>query len=339
MNTIFQMALLLILLFLTAFTAASEIAIIAVNRIKLRKLASGGSASAATIQKILENPEKLFGTILVINDIVTTLVASIVTVMLVAVMGPGKGVILAAIAASFIIIVCEVIAKTIAAAYSEKISLAVARPVSYMIIIFSPVVKMFVKMAKIAVAMAGGKPAAKDTLVTEEEIRSFIKIGEEEGVLQKEKSKMLSKVFDFSDTVVRDVMTPKKDVVAIDISSSLDDIMEKVLESGYSRLPAYKDSPDNIVGIINMKDLLNLSVNRSLVVLQDIIYPAAKFTETKKVSELLKEFQKGHTHIGIVIDQKGKLIGIVTLEDLLEEIVGEIEDEYDVRANYLKNPQ
>ena len=339
MQTIIQIMILFILLFLTVFTAASEIAIIAVNRIKIRKLASGGSKSAATIQKILENPEKLFGTILVINDIVTTLVASIMTIMIVAAIAAGKGVVVAAIAASFIIIVCEVVAKTVAAAYSEKVSLRIARPVSYMIIMFSPVVKMFVKMAKFAVKLVGGKPVAKDTLVTEEEIKAFIRMGEEDGVIQKEKSKMLAKVFDFSNTIVKDVMTPKKDMVAIDINSNFDDIVEKVLESGYSRLPVYRDNPDNIIGIINMKDLLNLSVNRNLVVLQDIIYLAVIFPETKKVSELLKEFQKGHTHLGIVTNQKGKLVGIVTLEDLLEEIVGEIEDEYDVRANYFKNPQ
>jgi CBS domain containing-hemolysin-like protein len=134
-------------------------------------------------------------------------------------------------------------------------------------------------------------------------------------------------------------MTPKKNIVGIDINSSFDDMVEKVIESGYSRLPVYNKNPDNIVGIINMKDLLNLSVNKDLVVMQDIIYPAAVFPETKKVSELLKEFQKGHTHIGIVTDAKGNLSGIVTIEDLLEEIVGEIEDEYDTRANYYKNPQ
>jgi CBS domain containing-hemolysin-like protein len=150
---------------------------------------------------------------------------------------------------------------------------------------------------------------------------------------------MLGKIFDFSNTLVKDVMTPKKDVVSLDIKSGFDEMTEHVLESGYSRLPAYKDSPDNIVGIINMKDLLNLSVNKSLLVVQDIIYPAVFFPETKKVSELLKEFQKGHTHIGIVTDAKGKFSGIVTLEDLLEEIVGEIEDEYDVRTNYFDYPK
>jgi len=131
-------------------------------------------------------------------------------------------------------------------------------------------------------------------------------------------------------------MTQKKDMFAINSGEKLEDILEKVVESGYSRLPVYKDSPENIIGMINMKDLLNLSYNRELIVFEDIVYPATFVTESKKVNELLKEFQKGHTHLAVVQDAKGKVAGIVTLEDLVEEIVGEIEDEYDVRASNYK---
>lgn len=339
MYTLLQVILIFICLFLTIFTAASEIAVIAVSRLRLRKLSSEGSKPAKTIQKILESPEKFFSTILVVNDVVTTLIASILTGIIVSLFGEGKGVAAAAILASVAIIVSEVAAKTVAAAHSERIALRVARPLSYMIKIFTPIVKFLVKFADAAVRFVGAVPKEKSTLVTEEEIKAFIKIGEEEGVLHADKYKMLSRVFDFSGKQVKDVMTPKKEVLAINIDSSLDEIFEKVLESGYSRFPVYKGNPDEIIGMINMKDLLSLSVNRNLVLLQDIIYPAAVFSENKKVSELLKEFQKGHTHLGVVVDSKIKYLGIVTLEDLLEEIVGEIEDEYDVRTNYYKNPQ
>jgi CBS domain containing-hemolysin-like protein len=168
--------------------------------------------------------------------------------------------------------------------------------------------------------------------VTEEEIRALIKISEEEGILHKEKYRMLSKVFDFGEAVVRSVMTPKRDVTAVDADGDLDATIESVIESGYSRLPVYRGTGENIIGMINMKDLLHLSRNRDLIVLQDIIYPATFVPESKKVTELLKEFQKGHTHLAIVNDAQGKVCGIVTLEDLIEEIVGEIEDEFDVRA-------
>ena len=329
----------LVLLILAALTAASEISIIAASRLRLRKLASQGSKSARTVLEMLKTPEKFFSTLLVVNNVVDTLIAAIVTVIMIAAVGHNnEGIILATIIASLLIIVFEVVAKTLAATHSEKLSLALAKPVNTLILIFSPIVKGLVHITNFILKLVNIQAPEKSTLVTEEELRALINISAEENVQHKDKYKMLSKVFDFSDTVVKDVMTPKKEIVSIDINANFDDIVEKVLESGYSRLPAYKDNPDNIIGIINMKDLLNLSVNKDLVVLQDILYPVVIFPETKKVSDLLKEFQKGHTHLGIVTDSKGKLVGIVTLEDLLEEIVGEIHDEYDVRTNYYKNP-
>ena len=328
-----------VLLVIAALTAASEIAIISVSRIKMRKLASSGSKSAAIVLKMLDTPEKFFSTILVANNIVGTMIAAIITVIMIAVVANhNEGILLATITASLVIIVFEVVAKTLAATHSEKLAIALAKPVNTLIIIFSPIVRGLVFVTNFILRLVSVQMPAKPALVTEEELKAIIKISAEEDELHSEKYKMLSKVFDFSDAIIKNVMTPKKDIVAIDIKSSFDGIVEKVLESGYSRLPAYKDSLDNIVGIINMKDLLSLAVNKDLVVLQDILYPAVIFPETKKVSELLKEFQKGHSHIGIVTDSKGKVSGIVTLEDLLEEIVGEIEDEYDIRANYLKNP-
>ena len=337
---ILSIILIIVLLLIAAFTAASEISIISVSRIKLRRLASSGSKSAAIVLKILETPEKFFSTILVANDIVTTLIASIVTVMMIALVKDwDKGIILATIIAALIIIVFEVVAKTLAATHSEKLSLIFARPVHTLILIFNPLVKGLVYLTNFILRIVSSNVQTKPALITEEEIKALIAIGAEEDAIHKEKYKMLSKVFDFSDAIVKNVMKPRKDIVAIDIVAPFNAILDKVLESGYSRLPVYKDNPDNIVGIINMKDLLSLSVNKELVVMQDILYPPIFFPENKKVSELLKEFQKGHTHMALVKDLKGKFTGLVTLEDVLEEIVGEIEDEYDVRTNYLKNPE
>lgn len=338
MNSILGVILLVVLLFIAAFTAASEISLIAANRIKLRRLAQEGSKTAKIVLKILETPEKFLGTILVVNNVVDTLIAAIVTAMMISIIsGEGVGIVLATVIAAFLIIVFEVAAKTLAVERSERLSLYMARPVRALIAAFSPIVKILAVVTNFIInIITGGRPRGKPTLITEEEIKAIIKMGEEEGVLHKEKYKMLSNVFDFSETLVKDVMTPSKDVFSIDGSASLDDILYKVLESGYSRIPVYKDNPDNIVGLINMKDLLNLSVNKDLVVLQDIVYPTAHVPVTKKVSDLLREFQKGHTHLAVVVDDRDKVLGIITLEDLLEEIVGEIEDESDVRATYYK---
>lgn len=331
-----EIVLLAVLLIFAALTAASEIALIAASRFKLKRLASDGSKAARIVLDILEAPEKFLGTILVANNVIETLIAAIMTAIIISFIGErSRSVIFATAVAAFFIIVFEVAAKTLAARHSERISLALSGPVRFLIFLLSPIVRVLAVITNFIVKILGGDIKGKAGLVTEEEIRAVIKVGGEEGVLHKEKYKMLSKVFDFSNVIVKDVMTLKKDITAIDVSANLEDILDKVLESGYSRLPVYKDNPDNIVGIINMKDLLSLSCNRGLIVLQDIVYPATIYPESKKVAELLQEFQKGHTHIAIVTDNQGKITGLVTLEDLLEEIVGEIEDEYDVRARVL----
>lgn len=319
---------LIILVFLDVFTAASEISIIAVSRLRLRRLAKDGSNPARIILKILETPERFFGTILVANNVVCSLIAAIITVIAVYIFGAAMGVILATIIASLIIIGFETIAKTYAARHSEKLSLFIAKPVETTIFILSPMVRGLSYITNFFVNLMGGKEKSA-FLVTEDEIRTFIKIGEEEGTLHKDHYMMLSKVLDFSKTLVRSVMTPKSEIVSMDITSNIDDMLEKAVESGYSRFPVYKDSPENIVGLMNMKDLLNVVVNKDLIVFQDIISPPVFVPGSKKVTELLREFQQGHTHIAIVKDEAGKVEGMITLEDLLEEIVGEIKDEHD----------
>ncbi|MDP3791688.1 MAG: hemolysin family protein [Candidatus Omnitrophota bacterium] len=328
-----EFIILIILVLLAAITAASEISVIAANKVKLRRRAAEGSKTAKTLLNILQAPEKFFGTILVANNIVGALIASLVTAIMIHFAGEKNWVVPAATAiVSFLIIVSEVSAKTFAVRNSDRLATRLARPIKVLINLLSPVVKILGVITNFIVNLLGGKPQAKDSLVTEEEIKALIKVGEEEGVLHKEKLRMLTKVFDLSETVVRSVMKPKSEMVMIDINANVDDIIDRVLESGYSRLPVYKEKENNIIGVINMKDLLTLSVNKGLIVLQDILYPPAFVPGSKKVIDLLKDFQKGHTHLAIVLDMKGVVEGLVTLEDILEEIVGEIEDEYDIRG-------
>jgi len=331
---ILELVILSILLFFAAVTAASEISVIAASRVKLRRRAAEGSRTAKTLLTILETPERFFGTILVANNIVGALIASLVTAIIIRLAGEKNWVVLLATAiASFLIIVSEVAAKTFAARNSDRLSAALARSIKILIKILSPVVKILEVITNFIVNLIGGKAEGRPSLVTEEEIRALIKAGEEEGVLHKEKYKMLTKVFDLSATVVRSVMKPKSEMVMINIGDNTDVIIDKALESGYSRIPVYKEKEDNIIGVINMKDLLTLSANKGLILIQDIIYPPSFIPGSKKVIDLLKDFQKGHTHLAIVLDPKGMIEGLVTLEDILEEIVGEIEDEYDVRGS------
>ncbi len=327
MNDILVISL-IILLLLAAITAGSEIAMIAVSRLRLRKLARDGSKAAQIAIKILETPEKFFGTILVVNNVIDTLIAAIVTVIMVSIFGGGKGIILATILASLLIILFETVAKTYAARHSEKLSLSIAKPIQTAIFIFSPIVRGLSFITNFFVNLMGDKEKSA-FLITEDEIRTLIKIGEEDGTLHKDHYTMLSRVLDFSKTLVRSVMTPKSEIVSMEATSNIDDMLEKAVESAYSRFPVYKDSPENIIGIINMKDLLNVVVNKDLIVFQDIVSPPVFVPGSKKVTELLREFQQGHTHIAIVKDEAGRVEGMITLEDLLEEIVGEIKDEHD----------
>jgi len=337
MKMILELILLAILLLIGALTAASETSIIAASIVKLRRLASDGSKSARMILKILEAPEKFFGTIVVSNNIVNSFIASIITIIIVSFIGKNtKSVLLATLISAFLIIVFEVAAKTLSAGNPVRISLALVRMVKVLIFILSPAVRALSVITNFIVNLLGGKTKGKASLVVEDEIKALIRIGEEESPKHKDKYKMLSKVFEFSDTVVKTIMVQKDKMILIDINSKIDDVLDKALDSGHSRLPVYKDNPDNIVGVINMKDLLNLSVNKELVILQDIIYPPIFIPDSKNVSELLKDFQKGHTHLAVVIDSLGKIKGLVTMEDLLEEIVGEIEDEHDMRKKVKK---
>jgi putative hemolysin len=333
MKIIFELILLSVLLLIGALTAASETSIVAASIIKLRRLATDGSKSARMVLKILETPERFFGTIVVSNNIVNSLIASIVTVIIISFLGENsKSVLIATLIAAFLIIIFEVAAKTLSAGSPVRISLSLVRMVRFLIFILSPTVKVLSVITNFIVNLLGGKTKGKPSLVVEDEIKALIRIGEEESPRHKDKYKMLSKVFEFSNTVVKTVMVPKDKMFSIDINANIDDILDNVMESGYSRLPVYKDKPDDIIGVINMKDLLNLSINKDLVILQDIIYPPVFVLQSKNVTELLKEFQKGHTHLAIVIDSEKKVQGLVTLEDLLEEIVGEIQDEYDIRS-------
>jgi putative hemolysin len=332
MKLTIELIFLLILLFIGALTAASETSIIASSIIKLRRLTTDGSKTAKIVLKILETPERFFGAILVANNIVDALIASIVTVIVISLMGQNsKSIICATIIASFLIIIFEVAAKTLSAKNPIRISLLLAGTVKYLIVILSPVVKILSVITNFIVNIIGGKTKGNPSLVVEDEIKALIRIGEEESPRHKDKYKMLSKVFEFNNTIVKTIMIPKDKMILIDIGANIEDILDKVLESGHSRLPVYRNDPDNIIGVINMKDLLNLSMNKDLVILQDIIYPPVFIPDSKNVAELLKEFQKGHTHLAIIIDLFGKIQGLVTMEDLLEEIVGEIEDEHDIR--------
>lgn len=330
-QTVSELVLLCVLLVFSIFTSLAETSLIAASRVKLKQRMSEGSRTARQVMKILESPERLFGTVLVVNNIANLLSASLATAIAFDLFGSEEEAIAAATAAiTFLVIVGEVTSKTIAVKKPEKFSGIVVYPVHFLILVFSPVVAVFTRISRMFMKLFGISGESK-SLVTEEEIRAMIHIGEQEGSIAREEGQMLQKVFRFGDMTVREAMTPVSDMVALNIRSGYEEIMQTVLESGYSRLPVYENAPGNIVGIVQVKDLLSFWDHRALIILQDVMESPMLIPSTKKISEQLKEFQRGKSHMAIVTDGAGKTVGIMTLEDIIEEIVGEIEDEFDAR--------
>lgn len=327
-----EIILLVLLLLFSIFTSLSETALISVSRIKLRQRMSEGSGLAKMALRILEVPEKLFGTVLVGNNIANLLAASLATAIAIDLIGKEENAIAAAtIVMTTLVIIGEVTSKTIAAKKSEKMSLAVVVPVRILIWMFTPVVWVFTLITRLIVKFFGISFKESKSLVTEEEIKALIRIGEQEGSIAREEGQMLQKIFRFGDMTAREAMTPLSNMVSINLNATYDEIMQFVVEAGYSRLPVYREELQNVVGIVQVKDILNFWENRSLIILQDVMDPPTFVPESKRLNDLLKEFQRGKSHMSIVIDAKGKVVGLVTLEDIIEEIVGEIEDEYDAR--------
>ncbi len=331
-QTAAELILLGILLVFSIFTSLSETSLVSVSRIKLRQRMASGSRTARQVLRILESPERLFGTVLVVNNIANLLAASLATaVAFDLVQNEQEAIALATVVMTFLVIVGEVTSKTIAIKRSEFISRMVVYPIRLLIWIFTPIVAIFTLITRLFMKLFGIPFRESKSLVTEEEIKALITLGEQEGAIAREEGQMLQKIFRFADMTVREAMTPISDVVALNIKSTYEEIMKAVVDSGYSRLPVYEGKTDNIVGIAQVKDLLAFWDHRELIILQDVMDPPMFVPASKRLSDQLKEFQRGQSHMAVVVDALGKVIGIMTLEDIIEEIVGEIQDEYDAR--------
>ncbi len=324
MNLIyFEILGLFILLLLSAFFSGSEIALFSVNKVRIRKLAEEGLGKAQTLNRLLDRPNRLLATILVGNNLVNVGIASIITSLSIIFFG-NKGVGIAiGVATLVILIFAEIIPKALAAKNSERASLFVATPISILIKLFYPVVRGIVLLTSPIIKALGGE--AERPFITEEEIQMLVEVGEQEGTIEKDEKEMIKSVFKFGDTTAKEVMVPRIDISSIDETTTVEEAKKAVLETGYSRTPVYDENIDNIVGFLFSKDLLK-SVKKDTLV-KEIMRQAYYVPETKKLDEILDEMQEGKTQMVIVVDEYGGTAGLVTLEDLVEEIVGEILDE------------
>lgn len=327
---IILIALLIIFLaIVSVFLSAAETSLIGISKIRLRNLVNTGKKNASVVQELISKKlDKVIVTILVGNNFVNISISSIVTAIFVFFYGPKIGVIVATFCASFFIMVfCEIAPKIFAVQHTERTALFVAPLMKAILGVFGPVATFFTKLGNLIIRILGGSPAKRSPLVTEEELRLMIEVGKEEGVLTDEERKMLHRIFEFGDTLVSQVMRKKEDIVAIDVNASQEEFLNKCLEEGHSRIPVYEGSIENIIGIVDAHAMLYVLKNKQLFVIRDLIDGVYYVEPTKRVNELLRDFQQKKIQIAIVVDKDKKTQGMVTLEDLIEEIVGEIEEE------------
>ena len=326
----FEMGILVLLFILSAFFSGSETAYLSVSRAKVRKLAKEGDSRAIVLERLLHTPNRVIITILIGNNLVNILAASIATSIAIQVFG-STGVGIATGAVTLVVLLFgEITPKSYSATNAERVALLVAKPIYLLMKLLTPVVAVLSRFAKFVVSTFGGE-VRLGPFITEEELKMLVEVGEELGAIEKEEKEMISGIFEFDKMDVKDIMVPRIDMKCIEANSSIEDAKKLILETGHSRIPVYEGSVDNIIGILYAKDLLRfLNSGEKPETLHSILRPAYFVPESKKLNELLSEFQRLKVQIAIVVDEYGGTAGMVTLEDVLEEIVGEIEDEYDV---------
>lgn len=327
-SDVIQLIVLLVLLFLSAFFSSAETAMTTVNKIRIRTLAEEGNRRARTLLDITENSGKMLSAILIGNNIVNLSAASLTTSLAYS-LGGSMVAAASGILTLLILLFGEITPKTMATIHAEKISLAYAPVIHIFIKLMTPVIFIVNGLAGGVLTLMRVDPNAKNTLMTENELRTIVDVSHEEGVIESEEKEMIYNVFDLGDAKAKDVMVPRVHVTFADVESTYDELIDIFREDKFTRLPVFEETTDNVIGTINMKDLLLYDSNKEDFHVRDILREAYFTYEYKNTSELLIEMRQASFNIAIVLDEYGETAGLITLEDLLEEIVGEIHDEYD----------
>ncbi len=321
-----RIVILVILICLSAFFSAAETALTAANRIRIKTLAEGGSRRAACLLSIFEQKEKMLSAVLIGNNIVNLSASALTTALAIRLFGNVAAGIAAGILTLVILVGGEIAPKTRALLRAEKIALRDAYSIRFLMKVLTPGIYLVNHLARLLVRLSGTDPDAQPESMTEDECLTLVDEGHRDGVIESDERQMIGNVIDFGDTEAIDIMIPWIDVTSAEISSSYDELIGIFKEFRYTRIPIYEGTPDTIIGILNCKDLL--LVDRSNFSLRDTLQPAYFTYEHKKLTGLLTEMRSNSLSIVIVIDEYGGTSGIITLENVLEEIVGEITDEY-----------
>ncbi|MEW6510651.1 MAG: hemolysin family protein [Bacteroidota bacterium] len=335
----------LCLITLVGFFSASEVAVLSSRKSRMRELAEGGNKKANGVLAFLREPERFLATVHVGVIFSLILASGLGGIMALQYLVPtldaspsawirewsswlSLGIMVAAVGFA-VVVFGELVPKSLALRYAEKVALRVVAPLQVFAAAFKIPAKILTAASNLFLRPFKDSTTFSETRISEEEFKLLLEEGTKTGVIDKTEQELIRSIFEFTDTTAKEVMIPRPDVVALNVDMPRDRIIKTVLEEGYSRMPVYRGTIDTILGIVYTKDLLGLMEYRDLIVLQDVIRPAYLVPETIKISRLMRELQQRKMHMAVVIDEFGGTQGVVTMEDILEEIVGEIHDEYD----------
>lgn len=332
----------ILLIVLSIFFSSGETALTSLSKFDIKELLRKKSKKAGPLKFWLERPNRLLTAILIGNNFVNICASILATLLAINISKYFhlKQTLVVGLTAGLVTIIVlvfgEITPKTFAKQNAKRVSLFFIRPLLVFAKVISPIIKVLVTIANLFTRMLGGKTSPEIPIFTEDEIRTIIDISEEEGTIEKEEREMLKDVLEFGDTIVREVMVPRIDMHCIDINTTSEKIINEAIKFGHSRFPVYRDNLDDVVGVLYSKDILRTLGKNELLSIENLMRQCVFVPETKKISGLLKEFRNGKMHLAVVVDEYGVTSGLITIEDLLEEITGEIKDEYDVEEENIK---
>ncbi|MBP1690826.1 MAG: hypothetical protein H6Q32_178 [Bacteroidetes bacterium] len=335
----------LLLILLVGFFSAAEVAVLSTRKSRMQELADEGNVSASTILAFLNDPEHFLATIHV-GNIFSLILASVLGGILgFQVLVPALEqsatpwivngsnwislVLIVMTIGSAVVVIGELVPKSLALRSAERVALALAGPLRVFSTLFRYPARFLAFASNLVLRPFKDKTSFTESRISEEEFKLMLEEGTKSGVIDRTEHQLISSIFEFTDTTVKEIMVPRPDVVALNVDTPRDAIVRVVLEEGYSRMPVYRETIDHILGIVYSKDLLGLIEYRNVFVLQDVLRPPYFVPDSMKISQLMRELQKRRLHLAVVTDEFGGTEGIITMEDIIEEIVGEIHDEYD----------
>jgi CBS domain containing-hemolysin-like protein len=320
-----------ITLVVAGMAAAAETALTSVNRIRIRNQADDGDKASKRIERLLHKPQLFITTILVVSNLAVITASTLATLIAVDLDFNGAEIISTIVLSLTVLIFCEITPKSAAVRAPEAWSRALVGLVDGLMRIMLPLITLLTVISNGLMRLFGAKPGAKTPFVTEDELRLMVEVSEEEGVVEEEEREMIDNIFELNDTTVREVMVPRIDIVAIEADATVAEATRVVLQGGQSRVPVYEDTLDEVGGLLYAKDLLRaMAAGQSSRPVRELVRKPYFVPETKRLDDLLRELKKQRVHMAIVVDEYGGVAGLVTIEDLVEEIIGDIKDEYDI---------